>query len=58
MAHKISHVTARHGTKKATKGKLHALATIPLILLGPGGWARLRFYQGLNLAIPITLFEV
>lgn len=34
MAHEISHVTARHGTKQATKGELMQLATIPLILLG------------------------
>src|ERR1700719_3052853 len=39
MAHEISHVTARHGTKNATKGELMQLATIPLMLLGPAGWA-------------------
>src|SRR5713101_4588159 len=48
MAHEISHVTARHGTKNAT---------IPLILLGPGGWAGYGIYQGLNLAIPITYLK-
>src|SRR5713101_3801836 len=53
MAHEISHVTARHGTKNATKGELMQLATIPLILLGPGGWAGYGIYQGLNLAIPL-----
>src|ERR1700675_1186205 len=46
MAHEISHVTARHGTKQATKGELMQLATIPLILLGPGGWAGYAFYEG------------
>src|SRR6266550_1661636 len=51
MAHEISHVCARHGTKNATKGELMQLATIPLILLGPGGWAGYGIYQGLNLAI-------
>src|ERR1700731_2685928 len=57
MAHEISHVTARHGTKKATKGELMQLATIPLILLGPGGWAGYGIYQGLNLAIPVTYLK-
>src|SRR5467141_1054719 len=57
MAHEISHVTARHGTKNATKGELMQLATIPLILLGPGGWAGYGIYQGLNLAIPLTFLK-
>src|SRR6266849_1030780 len=57
MAHEISHVTARHGTKNATKGELMQLATIPLILLGPGGWAGYGIYQGLNLAIPVTYLK-
>ena len=57
MAHEISHVCARHGTKNATKGELMQLATIPLILLGPGGWAGYGIYQGLNLAIPATYLK-
>lgn len=57
MAHEISHVTARHGTKQATKGEILQLATIPLILLGPGGWAGYGIYQGLNLAIPLTYLK-
>src|SRR6266700_3636921 len=57
MAHEISHVCARHGTKNATKGELMQLATIPLILLGPGGWAGYGMYQGLNLAIPVTYLK-
>src|SRR6266436_3053374 len=52
MGHEIAHVAARHGTKTATKGEILQLATIPLILLGPGGWAGYGLYQGLNLAIP------
>src|SRR5437016_11910012 len=35
MAHEISHVTARHGTKNATKAELMQLAAIPLIPHGP-----------------------
>ncbi len=57
MAHEISHVCARHGTKNASKGELLQLATIPLILLGPGGWAGYGLYQGLNLAIPVTYLK-
>jgi predicted Zn-dependent protease len=53
MAHEIAHVAARHGTKQATKGELMQFATIPLILLGPGGWAGYGLYEGLNVAIPL-----
>jgi predicted Zn-dependent protease len=53
MAHEIAHVAARHATKDATKGQILNWATIPLILLGPGGWAGYGLYQGLSLAIPL-----
>jgi beta-barrel assembly-enhancing protease len=54
MAHEISHVTARHATKNETKGQIMQLASIPLILLGPGGWAGYGIYEGLNVAMPMT----
>ncbi|HWZ26619.1 MAG TPA: M48 family metallopeptidase [Verrucomicrobiae bacterium] len=57
MAHEISHVTARHGTKQATKGELMQLATIPLILLGPGGWAGYGIYEASQLAIPFSYLK-
>ena len=57
MAHEISHVTARHGTKNATKGEIMQLATIPLILLGPGGWAGYGIYEALQLAIPMSYLK-
>jgi predicted Zn-dependent protease len=57
MAHEISHVTARHGTKNATKGEIMQLATIPLILLGPGGWATYGIYEALQLAIPLSYLK-
>jgi beta-barrel assembly-enhancing protease len=57
MGHEIAHVCARHGTKNATKGELMQLATIPLILLGPGGWAGYGIYEGLSLAIPVTYLK-
>jgi predicted Zn-dependent protease len=53
MAHEIAHVAARHGTRNATKGEIMQWASIPLILLGPGGWAGYGLYEGLNFAIPI-----
>jgi len=57
MAHEIAHVAARHATKRETKGQIAQLATIPLILLGPGGWAGYGLYQGLNMAVPLTFLK-
>jgi len=53
MAHEIGHVAARHGTRSDTKLQIIQWAQIPLILLGPGGWAGYGLYEGLNLAIPM-----
>jgi beta-barrel assembly-enhancing protease len=57
MAHEIAHVCARHGTKNATKGEIMQLATIPLIMLGPGGWAGYGIFQAANLMIPMTFLK-
>jgi len=57
MAHEIAHVAARHGTRNATKAEIAQFAAIPLILLGPGGWAGYGLYQGLNMAIPIGFLK-
>jgi predicted Zn-dependent protease len=57
MGHEIAHVAARHGTKTATKGELMQLATIPLIMVGPAGWAGYGLYEGLNLAIPMSYLK-
>src|SRR6201988_5157464 len=57
MAHEISHVTARHGTKNATKGQILQFATIPLLLLGPAGLAGYGLYEGLNVALPLTYLK-
>ena len=57
MAHETAHVAARHGTKDATKSQIFQLATIPLILLGPGGIAGYGLYQGLNVAIPLSFLK-
>ncbi len=57
MAHEIAHVCARHGTRNATKANIMQMATIPLILLGPGGWAGYGIYEGLNFLIPVTYLK-
>src|SRR5438132_8104891 len=57
MAHEISHVTARHGTKQATKGELIQLASIPAMIFIPYSMAGYAMYQGLNLAIPLTFLK-
>jgi beta-barrel assembly-enhancing protease len=57
MAHEMSHVILRHGTKNATKGEIMQLATIPLMLLGPGGWAGYGIYEAAQLAIPVTYLK-
>jgi predicted Zn-dependent protease len=57
MGHETAHVCARHGTKTATKGEIAQFATIPLILLGPGGWAGYGLYEGLNVAIPLGFLK-
>jgi len=57
MAHEISHVTARHGTKQATKGELMQLASIPAMIFIPYSLAGYAMYQGLNLAIPLTFLK-
>ena len=42
MAHEISHVTARHGTKQATKGEIDATGDDPSDFAGTGRLGRLR----------------
>src|ERR1700747_636027 len=53
MAHEISHVTARHGTKQATKGELIQLGAMAAMIVVPYGWAGSGIFQGMNLAIPL-----
>ena len=57
MAHEIAHVAARHGTRRNTKMQIMEWASIPLILLGPGGWAGYGLYEGINLAIPMSFLK-
>jgi beta-barrel assembly-enhancing protease len=57
LAHGIAHTAIRSSTTEATKGEFMQLATIPLILLGPGGWAGSGTYQGMDLSIPLTYLK-
>lgn len=57
MAHEIAHVAARHGTRTATKGNIMQMATIPLMIALPGGYAGYGIYEGLNFAIPLTFLK-
>ena len=57
MAHEIAHVTARHGTRQATRGQIANYASIPLAIFLPGGGLGYGIYQGLNLAVPMTFLK-
>jgi hypothetical protein len=57
MAHEIAHVTARHGTRQATKGQIANYASIPLAIFLPGGWLGYGVYQGVQLAVPLTFLK-
>ncbi len=51
MAHEIAHVTARHGTKQATRGQIANYASLPLIFMG--GWTGFGIRQAAGFAIPM-----
>lgn len=57
MAHEIAHVAARHGMKNQTKGDIMQMASIPLMIFLPGGWAGYGIYEGLQFAIPIGFLK-
>ncbi len=58
MAHEISHVTARHGTKQATKGEMMQLATIPSDAARPGRLGWLRHLPGPATRYSPLVFEI
>jgi beta-barrel assembly-enhancing protease len=57
MAHEISHVAARHGTKQATKAEMIQLGSMAAMMFIPYGWAGYAIYEGMNLAIPLTFLK-
>jgi predicted Zn-dependent protease len=55
MAHEIAHVTARHGTRQASRAQITNWASIPLIFIGGGiGYAA---QQAAGLALPLTFLK-
>jgi predicted Zn-dependent protease len=57
LSYGIASTALRGSTRVATKVELMQSATIPLILLGPGGWSGYNISQQSNLAIPVTYFK-
>ena len=57
MAHEISHVICRHGTKQATKAELIQIGAMAAMIFVPYGWAGYGIYEGMNLAIPLTFLK-
>jgi predicted Zn-dependent protease len=53
MAHEISHVAARHGTRNETKAQIAQYAMIPAMIFIPGTWAGYAIYEGLQFAVPL-----
>ena len=57
MAHEIAHVAARHATRGQTKANIMQMATIPLMIALPGGYAGYGIYEGMNFAIPMAFLK-
>jgi predicted Zn-dependent protease len=55
MAHEIAHVTARHGTRQASRGQIANLATIPLIFIG--GWPGYGVQQATGILVPVAFLK-
>jgi len=59
MAHEISHVCARHATKRLSKAQYIQFGTIPLLFLGVGGyWGQMGIYNALGLGINLELLGI
>ena len=57
LAHEIAHVCARHGTRNSTRSEIARVATMSLIVLGPGGWAGYAILTGLKVGVPLTFLK-
>jgi len=57
MAHEMSHVIARHGTKQASKADIMQIGAMAAMIFIPYGWAGYGIYEGMNLAIPLTFLK-
>jgi predicted Zn-dependent protease len=56
LAHSLSHIAARHGTKQATKAELVNIASVPLVYMG--GWTGYAIREGADLAIPLGFLQL
>jgi beta-barrel assembly-enhancing protease len=55
MAHEISHVAARHGTRQMTRAQWANIGTLPLIFIGGGiGYG---IYEAAGLGLPLTFMK-
>jgi len=57
MAHEISHVAARHATRRMTKGVILQYASIPALFIG-GYWTQVGIQNALGLGINLELLGV
>lgn len=57
IAHEIAHVSARHSTRMETESRIAQVVAIPLILVGPAGWAGYAIYSGVRLGLPLTMMK-
>lgn len=57
MAHEMSHVICRHGTKQATKADIMQIGAMAAMIFVPYGWAGYGIYEGMNMAIPLTFLK-
>jgi predicted Zn-dependent protease len=57
LAHEIAHVAARHMTCRATKGQIAGIASIPAVILLPGGMGGVAARQGISMGIPLAFLK-
>jgi beta-barrel assembly-enhancing protease len=57
LAYGVASTALRGATRNATKGEMMQLSMIPVMLLGPGGWAGPDIYEAANLALPVTYLK-
>ncbi len=57
MAHEISHIIARHATRRMSKGQYLQLAAIPALFVG-GYWAQMGIQNALGLGLNLELMGI
>ena len=56
LAHAMSHIAARHGTRGATQGMVSDMGTIPLIFYG--GWTGYGAQQARGVVVPVAFAKL